>query len=681
NLFKFFSIPLIEGNAENVLNGLRATVLSQSTAIKYFGNVSPLGKVIYINDSLPLTITGVFKDLPANTHLNFSMVVSTVHLGLDKITDFQFAHGYLKLREGVTVDRLKQKLELYTEHTFGAMMKERNGKLKVEMFLQPLKEIPFTALTHNGFTAKSRHFLLIIGTLAFVILAMAWVNYVNLGRANNQHRLRELGARKAVGASTSDFVKQFLLESVLINVISFMAALTLIQLLRNPASVFFQFHIADWSDITLSSWIIVLTALVSGILITGLYPAWITIKASPRTLFGRSRSGTNRSTLSMVLTTLQYSCAIVLIAWVMSINFQLNFIFSKDIGINRENVLIVELPIKRDANFSSSLNYLMMKIETLPAVTSLTASSCVVGDVYLNSLSVRQRVGSTDLGVDSNGGVDENFIPFYGIKLIAGRNFSPANAADRNSIIISKVVTQRMGFSKPEDALGLDLEMPKARVIGVINDYALHPLLSEFATSIHGVRGIALLYGDLVIPGLLKNKLAVKVRPGMMDEAMSTLKKEFEEVFPTAPFQSYFLDSHINQYYTGERIFLQQISLFTGIAIFIACLGLLGMMRIKVLEYAKEIAIRKVLGAKIYQLGRLLLTSSIAQVAVATLLALPVSYYLDMSYLEKFSDRITLGWWHYVLPICIFLMLLLCSIATLILEAAKANPVDALHQE
>jgi putative ABC transport system permease protein len=184
-----------------------------------------------------------------------------------------------------------------------------------------------------------------------------------------------------------------------------------------------------------------------------------------------------------------------------------------------------------------------------------------------------------------------------------------------------------------------------------------------------------------MMPGFIKNKLAVKIKPGGIEEAVATMKKEFEAVFPTAPYQSYFLDNHINQYYTGERIFLQQISLFTGIAIFIACLGLLGMMRIKVVEYAKEIAIRKVLGARLHQLGRMLLTSAFAQVAAATLLALPVSYYLDMAYLEKFSERIAIGWWQYAFPIVIFLMLLLGSIASLILQAAKANPVDALHHD
>jgi putative ABC transport system permease protein len=681
NLFHFFSIPLIEGDAKNALNGLRATVLSQSTAIKYFGNVSPVGKVIYLNDSLPLTVTGVFKDLPSNTHLNFCMVISTLHLGLGKVEDFQFAHGYLKLKEGITVAGLKKKLDLFTNKSFGPMMKERNGKLKVETFLQPLKDIPFSNLTNDRFTAKSKHFLYIIEILSFVILAMAWVNYVNLARANNQHRLRELGARKTVGASTSDFVKQFLLEAALINVISFMAALTLIQVMRNPAIAFFEFRIDNWSDIDLSSWMVALTALLSGILITGLYPAWVTIKSSPKTLFGRSKKTIQDSPLSTVLTTLQYCCAIVLIAWVMSINSQLKFIFSRNIGINQENVVVVELPFKRDANFASSLAHLTQRVETSPAVAGAASSSSVVGDVYVNSMSMVYKAGSIDLGIDSNGGVDENFIPFYEINLIAGRNFSPTNASDVNSIIISRVVTKRLGFSVPEDALGIELERPKARVIGIIEDYALHPLLSEFATSIHGVRGIALLYGNSIYSEMVKNKLAVKFKSGMTDEGMAMLRREFAAVFPAAPFQSYFLDNHINQYYTGEKIFLQQITLFTGIAIFIACLGLLGMMRIKVLDYAKQIALRKIMGAKLYQLGRLLLSSAIAQVAVATILALPVSYYLDMQYLTKFTERIALSWWHYVLPIAVFLTLLLCSIASLILQAARANPVDALRHE
>ena len=681
NLFNFFAIPLIKGNASSVLGELRATVLSQSVARKYFGDVDPIGKILYLNDTLPLKVTGIFKDLPSHTHLNFTIVISTLHLGLEKINSYQLAHIYFKLKKGVDMAKLEAKLKHFTNVYFADLIKARNYKTRPELFLQPLEEVPFTLLTLDRFTAKSKHFLLILGVLSVVILGMAWVNFINLTLANNQKRMKELAARKAVGATSKDLIKQFMLESAVTNTISFVAALTLVQLLKYPAAILFQFHIQQLSEIDVSTWGILILVLLSGILISGIYPALITLTSTPKVLFGSSKKTNNRNALGKVLTTLQYASAIVLVAWVVSINLQLNFIFTKDIGINKEDIIVIDLPIKRDVNFKSSLRYFINRVESAPEIVSTTVSSSVVGDFYVSGVSLKQKSSSSETGTDSNGGVDEKFIPFFGIKLIAGRNFSGDIPTDKKSIIISKVATERMGFLKPEDALGVDLQNPEARVIGVIEDYAMRPLLSQYVSDIHGVRGITLVYGNTQQAHLGENKVSIKIKPGMITQGIAILKKEFGAAFPSSIFHWYFLDNHINQYYTGEKLFLQQILLFTGIAIGIACLGLLGMISNKVLESTKEIGIRKVLGAKMHQIAGVLLKTTAGQIAIATLLGLPIAYYLVQEYLQKFSERISLNWWHYLLPVFIFLIVMLATITSVLINAAKANPVESLRHE
>jgi putative ABC transport system permease protein len=239
-----------------------------------------------------------------------------------------------------------------------------------------------------------------------------------------------------------------------------------------------------------------------------------------------------------------------------------------------------------------------------------------------------------------------------------------------------------MGLANPEDALGLELEAPAGvRIIGVIEDYALRPLLSEYASHIHGVRGIALLYGKTALNDLEKKKVSIKIKSGMTEAAPEALAKAFKAAFPEGVFEWYFLDNHINQYYTGEKIFFQQILLFAVVAIVIACLGLLGMIRNKVLETTKEIGIRKVLGARLSQVAGLLLKTTVRQVLIATLLGIPLSYYLIQEYLQRYSERITLIWWYYLIPILILSTLMLLTISSVLLNAAKANPVESLRHE
>ena len=682
NLFKFFTIPLVRGHSNTVLNGIGATVLSESIAQKYFGDSDPVGKTMFINDTIPLSVTGIFKDLPANTHLNFDLVISTQGLKLDNMNVFQLGHTYFKLRKGVDAVQLEAKLKHFSDVYFGPLERDTKGMLDVELFLQPLREIPYSVLTQDRFTAKSRHFLTTLSIVAIAILLMAWVNYVNMTVANIQKRFKELAARKAVGASSADYARQFIVESAFINVISFLAALTIVQLVRFPAATFFQFHIPEWTGISGSTWRTVFGVFLSGIIVTSLYPVLITFQASPKILFGSSRKLNRRNVVSKVLTTLQFAASIVLLAWVMSILLQLRFIYTKDIGLDRENIVVVDLPFTRDANFESSLNNFIRQAEALPQVVDVAASASIMGDFNVFGIDVKQRAESMSLSVDTNGGVDEKFIPFYDIKLLAGRNFIPGDPSNSKSIIISRHVTKRMGLTNAEDAVGLELEQPAGvRVIGVIEDYALRPLLSEYASNIHGIRGIALLYGNAAIDWLEQKKVSIKVKAGMTDTAPEVLAKTFNAAFPDAVFQWYYLDNHINQYYTGEKIFFQQILLFATVAIVIACLGLLGMISNKVVETTKEIGIRKVLGARLVEVAGLLLKTTARQVLVATLLGVPLSYYLVHQYLQRYSERVTLTWWYYLIPIFIMVTLMLLTISSVLVNAAKANPVESLRHE
>ena len=367
-------------------------------------------------------------------------------------------------------------------------------------------------------------------------------------------------------------------------------------------------------------------------------------------------------------------------AWVVCINLQLKFIFTNDIGISKENIIVIDLPIKRGYDFESSLSYYLKKAESSPGIVGITVSSSVVGDFNPLPLVLERYTGNY-IATDTNGGIDENFVPFYGIKLVAGRNFLTGNPSDKKSILISETTAEALGFTRPEEALGFEFKEPQVRVIGVVENYALRPLLSEYASESRTLRGIGLLYGNSARQWLVKNKISVKIKPGMTEEVIAQLAKQFNSTFPASFFRWYYLDDHVNHYYTGEKIFLRQILLFTAIAIGIACLGLLGMISNRVLESTKEIGIRKVLGAKMHQLAGLLLKPTARQIAIATFVGVPIAYYLVGEYLQKYSERIALSWWHYLLPVFAFLIIMVATIAALLVNAAKANPVDSLRHE
>jgi putative ABC transport system permease protein len=529
---------------------------------------------------------------------------------------------------------------------------------------------------------NSRYLLSVLGVVSISVLLMAWVNYINMTLSANQKRMKELAARKAVGANYIDFILQFIIEAMLLNGVALLVAITLIQLIRTPAQVYFGFYVVSWSDISLTVKLLISCAIFAGITITGMYPAIATLNVSPKVLFGEKRLAKRSFRFSHLLTVFQYVAAMALIIWALSVYLQITHVLNFDIGVKKDQVVVIDLPVHQDSMIRSQVKYFEGQLSSSSSIMDYTFSHDVIGDRDNKYLKRNDRSEAFMMEAYT---VDARFIPFYGIKLIAGRNFLSNHRADENTIILSRKAIRTLGFTNPEDALGAQILVPQdlagfsdyapSTVIGVFEDYFTDP----FFTIYQGYTSGMSLFPSSFDATL--RKVSVRIFPGQFKNAMGQLQGEYASVFPHTIFNSNFLEEQISRAYNEEKKVSNQIILFTLIAIGIACLGLLGMMSHKAVEKTKEIGIRKILGARLSNIALIMLKSTVNQILIALIIALPVAYYLVWQYLQKYTEQITLQWWHFALPVLILIVILLATIASVLWRAAEGNPVEALKYE
>lgn len=691
NLFEFFSIPLKIGRPEKVLSSADAIVLSSSTVKKYFGDDDPIGKVVTLNDRESFAVAGVFQDLPRNSHLNFELVLSTLRIqhAIENINPFQqSAQSYFKIREGVPVTGLEDKLNQEHELLWDFWKNWWPGST-LTFFLQPLKDVPFRVFDNDVFVPKSKYALQAFQMVSIIILIMAWINYLNLKLSTQSNRMRELATRRTAGAGRSDFAKQFLIESLAINGIAILAAFTLVQLLKGPLEDLFEFYMPRWNEITLSSIMVFGGMITLGILIAGLHPAFSVWRMTTRSMFVQSKLPGSSTNFIHVSSVLQLVSALALIMWLFSVSSQVDFVTSDTWGLDRNSVVVVDMPQMQDKQSSIRINSMKNGLLSIAGVEDVTVSTTVAGDLLENRFGVA-RTDTTNRGSvpKSDGGVDERFIPFYDLKLLAGRNFLKDNPADRRSVILSRLAARSIGF-EAEEAIGKIVSVSKysyrpfetdAEIIGVIEDHRYEPLYLETGLA-NANRGTILTYGDYLRATNKALKMSVRINGSDPGNVMNRIEKVFRHLFPENIFHWYFLSDHMNIHYQNEKTARNQITLFTLIGIGIACLGLLGIFSNRVVEKTKEIGIRKVLGARLYQIALILLSTTAKQAIFAIIIGIPVAYYLTQQYLEKFSERITLHWWHYALPVLILVVIMFGSISSVLWNAARSNPVDALKHE
>jgi putative ABC transport system permease protein len=681
SFLRIFTFPLLEGAAGSALEEPYTAIVSQSMAQRYFGDENPVGKVVTLEDDYgthDYKLTGLFKDVPHNSHIKFDLLLSYKTL-VAQNSQAEYYWGwnafntYVLLAPNTDARALQAKFPTMVEK-----YKDYGDSYRREYLLQPLKDIHLHSNLRfepevNG-DASSVQFLSIIA--AFVLI-LAWVNYVNLSTCRSMARSREVGVRKVLGSNRLQLIKQFMTESILLNVIAVVLAVGIDEI----ALPFFRKLTTNPLSLTLlaDNWKLFVSVFVVGAFLSGLYPALILSSFSPlvafRTVHGRFSKAID---LRKMLVIFQFSVSIILIASTLIVYRQVSFMRNQNLGADIDQVLVLKAP-RIMGNYISTCNSFKDALLAFPSVRNVSASSTIPGRDYSNyasdirSQSSQPGEGTQGVFID----VDENYFSLYQIPLVEGENFSRESRLNRE-VILNEDAVKTYGFQNPEDAIdknlvlgGLDGRIVK--IIGVTKDYHQRSLKSALQPVIFNP-----IYASDIN---LAKYFSVKVAGRNIRQTMNQIKAKWDDLYPDQPFEYYFPDDLFNSQYKSDQQFGEVFGIFAALAILISCIGLFGLASYANSQRTKEIGIRKVVGASIGDIMIMLVTDFAKYVALANIIAWPVAYYAMRVWLQGFAYKADLDLWIFIVSGLTALMIFMATVGFHTIKAARANPVESLRYE
>ncbi len=639
--FEIFDFPLLKGNPVTALREPLSVVLSETAAKKYFGSDDPMGQQLLLTDqSLPAKVTGVMKDMPENTELKADVLISMYsRQGDDSSRDQNWGgfgdFSYFLLQPNTNARALEKKFPAFLVNHIGKMMKENNQTYTY--ILEPLKDV-YLKSTRGGTTSGSMTNVYVFSIVGIFILLIAGINFVNLTTARSTERAREVGIRKVVGAERQQLTGQFLGESVILCLIAFVLSVGLCAALL-PSFNFLAGKTISSGIFNHPGYIFTLLAIGVGIgLLAGIYPALVLSAFQPIiVLKGRFATGNRGMLLRKGLVISQFTISIGLIVATLLVGTQLNFMRHQELGFSKDQELVL------DTHGDNHRDALKEEIRRQPGVLSVAMSSNTPGSGAMNAYSIIQnqkgemQVCSPDLFF-----VDFDYIPQYQLKLLAGRAFSRAFGADTTqAMILNEAGVRMLGYHSPQDAIGRDFSQwgRKGKIIGVVKDFhyqSLQQVIRPFSMRIEpGGCGL----------------ISVKVRMTDLKETIAGIERSWHTIIPYRPFSYSFVDEQFDRQYRTEDRFGRLFLYFSVLAIFISCLGLLGLASYSTIQRTKEIGVRKVLGASVGGIVSLLSKDFLWLVVIAFLAATPVSFFLMKRWLDGFAYRINIfsAWWIFIL--------------------------------
>ncbi|MBS1664001.1 MAG: ABC transporter permease [Bacteroidetes bacterium] len=689
----FFHLPLLKGNPAVALQGPNKVVLSQTLATKYFGSENPIGRTLVSENGgnhQPLEVTGVFADLPTNSHLVIDLLVSypTIkeYIGKENapndptetVWTWSDFYTYIQLKPGTDWKALQAKLDGFMYRHYNSLPKQKSNNDYITLQLFPLTDIHL--YSHYNQEAESNGdggsvtFLFLI---AFFIAAIAWINYINLATARSLERAREVGVRKVLGALRADLIRQFMMESLLLNslalVLALLTAWTVAPLFARLTGRSIHYPLF----LPLRYWGSFAALFFSGTLLSALYPALLLSRYNPvAVLKGLFKNTSGGIFIRKALIVGQFTASILLIAGTMIVYDQVHYMRSRELGVKIDQTLVVNGVFSlKDSAYNTLYPAFRQGILNLKDVKSITGSSDVIGTEITWSTDWQRLRSNPKKNYNLRHlSVDYDFIKNYGLKVIAGRDFSKDFPTDRKGVLLNETALREMGYAKPEDAIGEPLhanqwQIDSVHVIGVVADYHQEGLQKAIAP-------MAII---LQLPS--PNYYSIKISTANTAQTIDAVKKVWEARFPGEPFQYFFLDNYFNRQYAENERFGAVFGLFAALAIFIACLGLLGLSAYNVLQRTKEIGIRKVLGASVQHLLLILSRDFLLLVILALVIAIPLTWWIMNSWLQTFAYRIHIGWWIFAIAGVLAFATAMLTVGLQALKASLANPVKNLRTE
>jgi putative ABC transport system permease protein len=681
NFFRFFRYPLLEGDAAAVLREPNSVVLSATAAKRYFGAVDPIGKFLDIStigDTYHCVVTGVFADLPENSTMRFSALISWL-TQREWQRDFWYIHEsytFVRLARGVRPDQVEEKFPALAEkYKSGPSLRELKWAIQLvplaDIHFRPIKQYEIETSKGNG---RAVRFLEVI---AYIILLIAGINYVNLATARAADRAKEVGVRKVSGAKVGQLIGQFLVESMLVTLLALAMAILLTGVLKRPMMEFLGTGSGVLYDRMLGvRLVLVLMALMA---LAGAYPALVLSRLKPVTVLkGKYTSSKSGVILRRVLVMFQFTASLLLLAGVLAVFRQIGYMKNEPTGVGVDQTLVLRAPVNT-ADYKNAVTNFKTELQAIPGVERVAGSGAVPGKAVGEFLANR-RYGApkSEERTYEMLRVDFDFIPAYGLTILAGRAFDRSRPADSTGIVLNESAARQLGYPSPEEAIGKKvwletLDQQPNEVIGVVRDYHQQSLQNNFTPLI--------LFMDPALGWIPTQYYSVRINAGYERAVMAAAGRLWGQYFPESSFDYFFLNDFYDAQYRQDISFGRIFLLFASLAVFIACMGLFGLTAQSTRRRIREIGVRKTLGATVPQLMALLAGESVRMIAGCSVLGLPLAYLLISEWLRNYAFRAELTWWQFGLPVGVLLVIALGTISVLVWRAARVNPAMTLRTE
>jgi putative ABC transport system permease protein len=682
SFFKVFDVKIISGSADNSLIPPKAVMISQSQAKVYFGDADPVGKTIYFNERLPFTITGMFEDIPANSSIDFDFLLSWSTMPfygwVSKDGDFSFpwTFTFVKLRENAAdIAAINNELSrMATEHI--RSLKDRGHTARYE--LRPLLDLhTSTTLAGEIKPGINKTVLYALISLAIFILVAAWINYINLSLARSLERADEIGVRKVFGASRLTISGQFILEACILSVVTFCIGFGLYHLFTGPLSGLL-FTSITFASISFTSWLLYATAFIAGTTLIAFYPAHFISKYKPVMIL-KNKLGAGKGKANILhqgLMIFQMFLAVAIVGITFIAGRQIKFMHEFDSGFSAGQTISLRAPASTNSDSLRYTRFTSFREDVLrqAAFKSGSASMNIPG----------QEIRFHDEGIHAVGSenekkqsfwimwIDEGYQETFGMTLLGGRNFNSQESGKGITCVINETAARALGYTTPTDAVNttiLTSDNKPVTIVGIWKDYH-HESVRKPVEPVIFYHRHPHEYGYY--------SFNVQSREG---NYLTALEEIWRRHYPNDQFIYHFMDRFFEEQYRADELFGKLLSVFSIISISVASLGLFGMASLAMVKRTKEIGVRKVLGATVFNIVLLLCKNYVKLIAVSCVFAFPMIYYLTSRWLQDFAYKVTISWWMIVLPGVIVLTAALLTIATQTLRAAMANPARSLKEQ
>ena len=666
-LFDIFTYKLVSGDVVSALREPGKIILSETVATRYFGSSDPIGKTLTTGNNT-FEVTGVIEDVPLNSHFRFDALASRSNLPAQIGSWGNFGvFTYLLFPEGTDVSAFEKKMQgmyaAYMEPIFGSL------NITIEYILEPIKRIHLYSTNANEpVPTGSITYVYIFAIVALFLVLIAAMNYMNLSTARSARRAREVGLRKVVGSHRRLLVAQFLSESIIFTVISLIISIVLLVALMPKFNLLagksFDLHVVYHPVVLISLLAVILLVGIIG----GSYPAFFLSRFSPVTVLkGEITQGTAGSLFRKILVVIQFTVSVIMIICTLVVFRQLNYLKTMDQGFDQENVVGLQL----NGQMATKYPVLKLALRENPNIKYVGGTNTAVGE---GSGKVLFNV-ETDQGMSSRGinfaVVDYDFIETLGIKMVEGREFQEDMPSDTlTGVVVNETFVKRMGWT---EAIGKKVELGdentiRARVIGVMKDYHQTGMYNEIESL-------------LLVTRPLNNVVYIKLSGENVEETINYIESTWKEVFPDQPFVYTFLSERFGRQFEADEKRGLIFTLFTVLAILIACLGLFGLASYTVEQRTKEIGIRKVFGANEGVILRLISRDFLILTTIAIIIAIPVAYYFMSNWLENYVCPTKIGVPLLVIAGLLTILITFLTISYKAYQAAIMNPADSIKTE